>query len=624
MFLRALVMAVCFGLAVAPAASAARVRARFPGVVVVGARVVVHGAVVSGRRDGGLRVAVQRRSVGRWLSVGPARRVGRFRFRFVWRAPRRPGVVRLRVALLRSGRVVAASRARRVAVSATHVLSSGRLKDAPAPGRGGVLRYAGRVSVPVGSFVAADVGPATPFGLLGRVTAVRQVGGSTLVSITPATLVEAVPAGSLTMTPATAAARRPARAFRRRPSAAPASRAPARGFRSALSCSSGVAAELDGSLSVRLIPSLELSWSLEGIDRAEAKATIRGDAELTATLTGTGACELPETSVARWDAPPLRFFAGPIPVVVVPRTNLFVAADASASAGVAIGLRGHVAATAGLSYDGDVHPIGSFSYAFSHTAPAQRVTGRLGAHLIPAITFLLYGQAGPRFDLSTGLELNAEANGDPWWTLTAPVELRAGLDVPGLDDLAIPQQTVFSKTFQIAHAPTAGTAPSGAGTAGGSGAPNGGTPGGGTAGGGGAPSDPGAAPSAGPGDERARITWDTAATDVDLHVWDAGGNHAWFRDPTGIPGAELAEDDRYGFGPEHFREHSPTGRVLTYGLCYFDDTGAGPTNVAVHLTDPGGGTRDFTRTLAREGDHLLVGSSPAGSAFVPPDGWCRP
>jgi hypothetical protein len=131
-------------------------------------------------------------------------------------------------------------------------------------------------------------------------------------------------------------------------------------------------------------------------------------------------------------------------------------------------------------------------------------------------------------------------------------------------------------------------------------------------------------PAAGDCAERARISWDTRATDVDLHVWDAAGNHAWFRDPAAIPGTELSEDDRYGFGPEHFRERSGGGRALTYGLCYFDDSGAGPTTVSVRLTDPGGGVRELTRKLAREGDHVLLGSSPAGSGYVPPDGWCGP
>jgi hypothetical protein len=458
--------------------------------------------------------------------------------------------------------------------------------------------------VRAGDFVAADVGPATPMGLLGRVVGSRHAGGSTLVTIRPASLTDAVPVGSISLRPAPAAGvRSPATAFRAR----------ARRFRSALGCGPGVAGELDGSLAVRLIPTFKLDWSLLGVDRVEAKATIQGSADLRASIGGAGVCELEETSVARWDAPPLRFFAGPIPVVVVPRTNLFVEAEASTTAGVQVRLRGRFTATAGLTYDGAAHPIGSFSHDFSHTAPKRRVTGRLSARLIPAITFLLYGRAGPRFDLSTGLDFDAQADGEPAWILSAPVELRAGIDVPGFN-LAIPQQTVFSRSFPIAQAPSGGGFP-----------PDGPAP----------PEDddPASAPPPPPdhapppdgtGTQRARISWNTGATDVDLHVWDGAGDHAWFRDPTGIPGAELTEDDRYGFGPEHFREHAPTGRSLTYGLCYFDDSGGGATTVSIELTDPGGGPRQLTRTLAREGGHLLVGSSPAGSEFVPPDGWCRP
>jgi uncharacterized protein YfaP (DUF2135 family) len=110
---------------------------------------------------------------------------------------------------------------------------------------------------------------------------------------------------------------------------------------------------------------------------------------------------------------------------------------------------------------------------------------------------------------------------------------------------------------------------------------------------------------------------------VDLHVWDEAGHHAWFREPAGIPGGELSEDDRYGFGPEYFLDGA-AGRSLTFGLCYFDDSGAGPTHVSVRLTDPDGASHESTRTLAREGDHMLVGSSPGGGGYAPPDGWCRP
>jgi hypothetical protein len=87
-----------------------------------------------------------------------------------------------------------------------------------------------------------------------------------------------------------------------------------------------------------------------------------------------------------------------------------------------------------------------------------------------------------------------------------------------------------------------------------------------------------------------------------------------------VPGGELSEDDRYGFGPEYFHGDG----ALTYGLCYFDAGGGGPTIVSVRLTDPGGAARSFSRTLTREGEGQLLGSSPAGSGFVPPPGWCSP
>jgi hypothetical protein len=51
---------------------------------------------------------------------------------------------------------------------------------------------------------------------------------------------------------------------------------------------------------------------------------------------------------------------------------------------------------------------------------------------------------------------------------------------------------------------------------------------------------------------RVVLTWDTNNTDVDLHVTDSNGNHAWYADLTGIPGAFLDHDDVDGFGPEVF------------------------------------------------------------------------
>lgn len=74
----------------------------------------------------------------------------------------------------------------------------------------------------------------------------------------------------------------------------------------------------------------------------------------------------------------------------------------------------------------------------------------------------------------------------------------------------------------------------------------------------------GAAPAASAA-QRATLTWDTDSTDVDLHMWDEDGNHAWYVDQTGIPDAELSEDIVTGYGPESFEEFEGTeGRHYAY------------------------------------------------------------
>jgi hypothetical protein len=581
MVLRRLILLMPLGLLGAPPpADAARLRvvARFPPVVTVGAQVRVWGRLVGGR---GARLRLERRIAGRWAGQGGSRR----RFPLLWRAPRMAGIARLRVVALRSGRARAVTGATRVAVSDTRVLPSARVVAAPAPGAAGELRYDGHVGVRAGQFVAADVGPETPFGLLARVVSTRREGGEAVLSVEPARLTEAVPAGRIAIGTSAAGAGVRAAAARRR-------------FGSAFNCETG-SASVTGSLAVRLTPTFKLDWSLDGVERAEASATIRGDAELEALVGAEASCTL-AARVASWDAPPVRFAVGPIPIVLVPRTTLYLVGDAAAGAGLATGIHGNITATAGLRYDGTVHTIGSFHHRLSYTAPEKHLSASVGARVVPSISFLLYGQAGPHFDIAAGFQLEATADATPWWTLTAPVELWAGLKAPILDDFSIPPVVVLAKSFPLAQAapdarPPAGVPPDGGGGGDGSGR----------------------------GVERARISWDTAATDVDLHVWDEAGHHAWFRDPAGIPTGELSEDDRYGFGPEHFFDRSG-GHGFTFGLCYFDDSGAGATRVAVRLTDPDGAVHDSTRTLAHEGDHVLLGSTPAGSAFVPPEGWCRP
>jgi hypothetical protein len=447
--------------------------------------------------------------------------------------------------------------------------------EAPEPGTPGTVRYRGPRAVRQAEFVALDAGPRTPTGLLGRVVAARVEDGDTLIDVVPASLPEVVPEGRLELSGGPVAAGRRARAG-------------ARGFRAALGCGPGVRGEVGGSLGLTLDPAFELRWSGGRVRSARAAVALRGDAALTASIAAGGSCSLPATPVATWDAPPLRTFVGPVPVVVVPRTTLYVSGQAEAKAALEVGLNGSLSATAALRYDGaTVDATGTFEPAFTATEPAPRGAASLGARVTPSVAFLLYGEAGPRFDLSTGLQLDAAPGTDPWWTLTAPVELSAGLAIPHSDTLSVAQQTVFSRSFPLAEA---------------------------------APGDQ----SGGAGVERARIDWDTGSTDVDLHVWDEDGNHASYEAPGAVDGGLLSPDDRDGFGPETFAEEDGRGRTLTFGLCYFDDRGAGATTVDVQLTDPDGAVHTITRTLARKGEGVVLGASPGGPGYVPADGWCSP
>lgn len=129
------------------------------------------------------------------------------------------------------------------------------------------------------------------------------------------------------------------------------------------------------------------------------------------------------------------------------------------------------------------------------------------------------------------------------------------------------------------------------------------------------------------GAQRATLTWDTDRTDIDLHIWDSFGNHAWYGNQTDIPDAELSTDIIYGFGPEHFEEFTGSeGRTYTYGVCYYGsntDDGSVPETVAtVEITDPSGQRRTLKRTLRAANEAYYLGSSPAGADYEPVDDWC--
>jgi hypothetical protein len=458
-------------LVLAPGASAAQrastskrsrvaVRAAFPKAV--RAKGVLH---VTGRVTGGgaSQVQLQKQSGNRWVGLAKGH-VRSGSFRLSWRAPRDPAILVMRVALLRGGKPRAATAARRLHVSApVRVLTARKLKSVPAPGSSGIVHYDGYSPAKPGDILAAGISPASPDGFLGEIVSVQHAGRETILRTKPTSLIAAVPEGTIGTTFDSSRGLASASSVNARGAAKAAAAGGLReSIAKAFSCDGGVSATLGGSVSLTTNAAFHAHWSLfHGVDSASFTGTATASAELGASVSASASCTLAKTGLLAhpWTLTPIEVQVGPIPVVLVPRVQVYVSASGKVEATVKTGVHGSISATAGLNYDrGHVSPIASNSINFGYEPPTLSSSASLSGHVIPTLDLLLYGVAGPEISFSAGLELAANPANDPWWTLTAPVDLDASLKVPELG-LSTGELHVYHHVFPIAQAPLRPTPP---------------------------------------------------------------------------------------------------------------------------------------------------------------------
>lgn len=113
---------------------------------------------------------------------------------------------------------------------------------------------------------------------------------------------------------------------------------------------------------------------------------------------------------------------------------------------------------------------------------------------------------------------------------------------------------------------------------------------------------------------RVVLSWDTDATDVDLHVVTPAGEHAFYGDRVTPSGGAIDVDVTTGFGPEIFAHPSPTAGVYHVYVNYY---GAGElrddvTVAQVAILTGEGTTREklqvFQFPLRKPGELTLVHS----------------
>lgn len=112
------------------------------------------------------------------------------------------------------------------------------------------------------------------------------------------------------------------------------------------------------------------------------------------------------------------------------------------------------------------------------------------------------------------------------------------------------------------------------------------------------------------------LSWETDANDVDFHIYDAHGNHAYYSNPRLSSGGELYADITTGYGPECFKIDRPSAYPYTFQAHYFRrgpmGYGAGTLQVVSH--DGQGGLRfeDKPFVIMNDGAFVELGTIGSG------------
>ena len=128
----------------------------------------------------------------------------------------------------------------------------------------------------------------------------------------------------------------------------------------------------------------------------------------------------------------MTFTVGAVPVVLVPEIEIELDGLGEVDAAVATSVDASLTASAGARYeDGKLSPIAELDQSFDHQPPDPQGSAKLAATLSSELEVAAYGFGGPTFGFDAGLELNADIDATPWWTLDAPIAFTAGLDGRG-------------------------------------------------------------------------------------------------------------------------------------------------------------------------------------------------
>lgn len=338
----------------------------------------------------------------------------------------------------------------------TKAVSARQISSVQKVGSRQVIHFAGRPALQVGNVVASGVGPSTPNGLLAKVTAVARNGA---VTVAPTTLLQAIPQGALNADAVLTSANLSPAARRSgmRVAADGSVTKPVDG--SFGKCTGDAKATIEGSISILPAFHLAAAWNLlHGVTSAQLTADVTESSELKASIDAAGSCDGKRTLF-----PKPKTFAtfvvevGGIPIVLQPQLQLTFTGHAGVEAAITTSSSQNLSIGAGLQYTraGGVRPIQTVSHSADYEPPKLTASGSVTASVNPEIDLLIDGFGGPEVGLTGGLELSADVDANPWWTLEGYLSGNAGITIPLLK--VDKRVTLARKKWVIAHAPRTAT-----------------------------------------------------------------------------------------------------------------------------------------------------------------------
>ena len=342
----------------------------------------------------------------------------------------------------------------------------------------------------VGQYLASGSSPAAPNGYLVKVTHVTPAGsGRVVLNVENATLLEALPSGEIAAEealepPAEAASINRqgdiALALARGERGGPYGHAASFSLHTTdLTCEAGAGVHVE-SPTVTFSPSIALHahWGFFKLDSASFTATVAASLQMGAEADAGAHCETNDPGIGllphEVSLPDIDVQVGPVPVVITPRLQVYLSGSASITAKVSLSIEQSASATVGVSYEhGQFSPIESFPEHFRQSfTPEGDATAEVA--LTPTIDTLIYGVAGPSFDIGAAAKFNADIHKTPWWTLQGCLQAGIGFVISPLDlNWSDPHLIQLCKTLLRATSGPPGSGPTGT-SPGGPGAP--GTP----------------------------------------------------------------------------------------------------------------------------------------------------